>query len=125
VKVLLVEDDSLQRDLVRNWLMARGHDVDFVGEGLEAKKRLTVGSFDVVVLDWLLPDISGQDVLCWLSGQASRPAVLFATACGGEFEMASMLELGADDYVVKPLRRLELVARVEALGRRRVVAESQ
>ena len=120
MNVLLVDDDPLQRDLVRNWLLARGHAVECAADGAQAKVALAARRFDVVVLDWMMPDVSGQEVLCWLRARGSGPAVLFATACGDEFDIASILELGADDYVVKPLRRLELVARVEALARRRM-----
>ena len=118
MKVLLVEDDVIQSDLCRNWLQGRGHEVHACRSAVEAVRWLEGHAFDAVVLDALLPDLSGQDVLAWIRRRGLSTPVLFATSCGDEFEIAATLELGADDYVVKPLRRLEFVARVEVLGRR-------
>ena len=118
MQVLVVEDDGLQSKLVCNWLAARGHATTPVASGSAALRELAARRFDVVVLDWLLPDMSGQDVLAWMRGCGLETPVIFATTCGGEFEIASILDLGADDFLTKPLRGLELVARVEAVARR-------
>ena len=63
MKVLIVEDDAIQRDVCRNWLLGRGHDVHCAADGPQALRLLEAGSFDVVVLDWLLPVIDGQELL--------------------------------------------------------------
>lgn len=118
MNVLLVEDDPLQRQVYANWLEARGHRLLLAGDGRSALRTLAQEPCDVVVLDWLLPDMTGQDVLQWIRARRLPIAVLFATSLGGEFEIASILELGADDYVVKPLRQMEFAARVEGLARR-------
>ena len=118
MRILYMEDEPVQRDVVRKWLEANGHTVVDVGDGAAAIRLLGRDTFDLVILDWNVPNVSGQDVLNWMRDRDLEAPVLFATAAEGEFEAAAILQLGADDYVVKPLRRLEFVARVEALGRR-------
>ena len=76
-------------------------------------------TFDVVLLDWALPDGSGEDVLKWLRRSSEQQVpVIFTTSRDSEADVAHILELGADDYLVKPIRRLELLARVRAVARR-------
>jgi two-component system response regulator RegX3 len=115
---LVVEDDPLQATLTCNWLAARGHGATRALTGRAAIEAVSSRSFDVLILDWMLPDMSGQDVLAWVRDHGLAMPVVFATACSSEFEIASILDLGADDFLTKPLRGLELVARVEAVARR-------
>ena len=118
MRVLFMEDDPIQLEVVQKWLASSGHAVVGVNDGPAAIKALERDTFDLVVLDWQVPVLSGQDVLNWIRERELEVPVVFATAAGGEFEAAAIFQLGADDYVVKPLRRLEFVARIEALGRR-------
>jgi len=118
MRILYMEDEPVQREIVRKWLEANGHTVVEATDGTAALKMLGRETFDLVVLDWNVPHVSGQDVLNWIRDRDLDVPVLFATGSGGEFETAAIFQLGADDYTVKPLRRLEFVARVEALGRR-------
>ena len=118
MRVLYMEDDAIQLDVVKKWLASSGHAVVGVPDGLAAIRALGSDTFDLVILDWHVPGISGRDVLDWIRERETALPVVFATAAAGEFEAAAILELGADDYVVKPLRRLEFVARIGAVGRR-------
>ena len=118
MRVLYLEDDPIQLDVVEKWLASSGHAVVGVPDGIAAIKALERAPFDLAILDWHVPGVSGQDVLNWIRQRQPEIPVVFATASGGEFEAAAMFELGADDYVVKPLRRLEFVARIEAIARR-------
>ncbi|HZZ92368.1 MAG TPA: response regulator transcription factor [Usitatibacter sp.] len=118
MRVLYMEDDAIQREVVAKWLASNGHVVVGVPDGGGAIRSLERDTFDLVVLDWNVPNVSGQDVLNWIRQRELDVPVVFATSCGGEFEAAAIFQLGADDYVVKPLRRFEFVARIEALGRR-------
>ncbi len=118
MRVLLVDDDPIQVAIATSWLREHGHAVTSLQKGSEAIIRLQRDTFDIVVLDWMMPELSGEDLLRWIRQRHARLPVMFATAKDEEEEIASMLRLGADDYVVKPLRRLEFLARVDALGRR-------
>jgi DNA-binding response OmpR family regulator len=81
---------------------------------------MTRDSFDLLVLDWELPDVNGDAVLTWVRANVrDNVPVLFATARDSEQDIVQALKSGADDYLVKPLRKHELLARVDALGRRR------
>ncbi len=124
MRVLLVEDDPIQRAVAGSWLKEHGHLVSGFASGAEAMKAMQRESFDVVILDWMLPDVSGEELLRWIRTRQRKLPVMFATARDEEEEIASMLRLGADDYTVKPLRRLEFLARVDALGRRAGLLES-
>ena len=118
MRILFLEDDPLQLELASRWLQQAGHAVVGVGRGEEAVRSLERDSFDIAILDWMVPGLSGEEVLRSLRSRNERLPVLFATSRDEEHEVAAILRLGADDYAVKPLRRLEFVARVEALGRR-------
>ena len=81
--------------------------------------RATRESFDLFILDWQVPDVSGTEVLQWLRNNVSRRVpILFVTVRDSEQDIVFALEHGADDYMVKPVRRQELLARVHALLRR-------
>src|SRR5689334_16377922 len=119
-RVLVVEDSPDIADLLRHYLQGAGHDVEQVASGDEVLPRVRRTPPDVVVLDVMLPGMDG-----WMVCQALRrdPAtaaipVLMLTARGEESDRIRGLELGADDYVVKPFSPKELVARVAALLRR-------
>ena len=118
IRVLLVEDDPIQLHLASSWLQEAGHLVSGHTRAAPAIKQMQRESFDLVVTDWMLPEISGEDLLRWIRARHRRLPVMFATARDEEEEIASILRLGADDYIVKPLRRLEFLARVDALARR-------
>jgi DNA-binding response OmpR family regulator len=119
MRVAIVEDDPSQAELLTHWLRRGGHQSHHFDRGATAIHALSQNSFDVLVLDWNLQDISGVEVLRRIrgSGQSSLP-VLFASARGREEDVVSALRQGADDYMVKPVRCLEFIARLEAIARR-------
>jgi DNA-binding response OmpR family regulator len=118
MRILYLEDEPLQAALARGWLEADGHSVSAHARGVDAIKALEAETFDMAILDWLVPDLSGEQVLAWIRRRWPAMPVLFATAQAAEAEIVHILGLGADDYLVKPLRRAEFVARVNALARR-------
>ena len=119
MRVAIVEDDLSQAELLAHWLELAGHHCHHFDRGEGLIRALDQESFDVLVLDWNLPDISGVDVLKRIraSQQAGLP-ILFVTARNREDDVVTALRQGADDYMVKPVRRLELLARLEAIARR-------
>lgn len=122
MKILVVEDESTLRDGLVDLLCAAGHSVDAVGDGESALLRGAVPDVDLLVLDLMLPGIDGIEVCRRLRELRPTLPILMLTALGSEEETVAGLEAGADDYVTKPFGARELVARVDALARRRHAA---
>ena len=116
-RVLLVEDEKSIRDAVAAYLERDGYWVTPAGDGQEAIDLFTKHRFELVVLDLMLPKVSGEEV-CRQIRNASDVPIIMLTAKGEEEDRIAGLELGADDYLVKPFSPRELVARVRALLRR-------
>ena len=116
-RLLLVEDEPAIADTVLYALRADGHVVDHCLLGREALQQARGGAYDLAVLDVGLPDIDGFALCRELRGTGAMP-VIFLTAHGAEAERILGLEMGADDYVVKPFSPRELAARVRAVLRR-------
>ena len=118
MRILLVEDDPEQLEPLQLVLTHAGHIVDGVQEGQTAQWLLEDKDYDLLILDWMLPDISGLEI-CRQYRQAGRTApVLMLTAKDTLSDKVSGLDKGADDYLIKPVDMVELLARVRALGRR-------
>ena len=118
MKLLLVEDDALLGKSLQRGLRDAGHDCRWVTEGGEALRQDDLSLFDVIVLDLMLPDISGWDVLRSLRADKRETPILVLSALGSVDERVAGLQAGADDYLVKPFAFAELAARLEALARR-------
>jgi two-component system response regulator RegX3 len=116
-RILLVEDERTIRDAVAAYLEKEGYWVTAVGDGAEALEQAGRKPFDLVVLDLNLPKVPGEEV-CRRIRDTSDVPIIMLTAKGSEEEKIRGLEIGADDYLVKPFSPRELVARVRALMRR-------
>ncbi len=118
MKILVVEDEPLLRDGLRDLLKGAGHTVEVVSDGVAAVHFGMESSFDLVVLDLMLPKLDGIEVCHRL--RHARPAlpILMLTARGSEDDKVRGLGVGADDYVTKPFGARELLARIDAMGRR-------
>jgi len=114
-----LEDDPSQGSLLEHWITSEGYVCRLFSRGHDMLQAVLNDTFDLAVLDWQVPDLSGEEVLKAIrkSGREYLP-VLFTTARDREEDMVHALRAGADDYLVKPLRRMEFLARVEALLRR-------
>ena len=117
VRILVVEDEESFIDALRVGLAREGFEVSVARDGQEAIDVFNKQSFDVVLLDLMLPKISGLDV-CRHFRTLSAVPIIIVSAKGEEVDMVLMLEIGADDYVTKPYRLRELVARIRAVMRR-------
>ncbi|SFA93067.1 DNA-binding response regulator, OmpR family, contains REC and winged-helix (wHTH) domain [Collimonas sp. OK607] len=119
MRIAVLDDDPSQTDLVCQVLTSSGHVCHPFQSGKEILNQLRRESYDMLVLDWQVPDLSGPEVLRWVRDKLPKTIpVLFITSRSGEDDIVEGLAAGADDYMIKPIRRSELVARVQALLRR-------
>jgi DNA-binding response OmpR family regulator len=117
-RLLVVEDDPTIAEPLARALRRDGYDVDVHGDGASALARARRGDVDMVVLDLGLPDIDGMDVCRRLRAESRGLPILMLTARADELDTVIGLDAGADDYVTKPFRLAELLARVRAVMRR-------
>lgn len=118
MRVLVVEDEPAIADFIVRGLTEQGHAVDRAADGVKALDLLAVGTFDIVLLDVMLPKMDGISVCRTLRERGVRAPVLMLTARDTVEDRVLGLDSGADDYLVKPFAFEELVARIRALGRR-------
>jgi two-component system alkaline phosphatase synthesis response regulator PhoP len=117
-KILIVEDDESMGTALRDGFAYEGYDVVFAADGAAALAAAKEQSPDLIILDVMLPKMSGFDVCKEIRASGSAVPVIMLTARGQEIDKVLGLKLGADDYVTKPFGFMELMARVEALLRR-------
>lgn len=119
IRVLAADDDEAQRLLLRHHLADSGFEVEMVEDGLEALEALEEGSYDVAILDLLMPRADGIDVLRRIAGEQDRPEVIVVTAHGTIETAIEAMKLGAYDYITKPHRPEELILLVRRAWERR------
>ena len=117
-KVLIVEDDAAMATALKDGFTYEGYDVELARDGEAGLKLALTAAPDIVVLDVMLPKLSGLDVCKRLRSEGSALPIIMLTARGQEIDKVLGLKLGADDYLTKPFGFMELMARVEALLRR-------
>ena len=119
MKIALLEDDIQQAELVVSWLEGAGYQVSHRTLGSEFLAMFENDVFDMAILDWEVPDQTGVDVLRRVRNTLqSKAPIIFATQRDAEEDIVGALKAGADDYMIKPLRQSELLARLTALVRR-------
>jgi two-component system OmpR family response regulator len=118
VRILLVEDNDALADGLSAILKGTGHAVDVVRDGTSADAAIASENFDLVILDLTLPEMDGLDVLRAMRARKDKASVLILTARGAPEERVRGLDLGADDYMIKPFDISEFEARVRMLLRR-------
>ena len=116
-RVLVVDDDAELRSLLKSYLGEQGFSVTAVPDGAAMRRELDAGTFDLVILDLMLPGEDGL-ALCRELRTRSRMAILMLTARGDELDRIIGLEMGADDYLPKPFHPRELLARIRSILRR-------
>jgi DNA-binding response OmpR family regulator len=118
MRVLIAEDEQRLADAIARGLRREGMAVDLAPDGSDALTKARVVRYDVLVLDRDLPGVHGDDVCRTLRGERPETGILMLTAAGTLEDVVEGLALGADDYLAKPFRFAELVARIHALARR-------
>jgi two-component system alkaline phosphatase synthesis response regulator PhoP len=117
-RVLVVEDDEAMAVALRDGFTYEGHEVTVARDGEAGLTRAREDSPDIMILDVMLPKMTGLEVCKLLRGEGSNLPIIMLTARGQEIDKVLGLKLGADDYVTKPFSFMELMARVEAVLRR-------
>ncbi|MDB5363984.1 MAG: DNA-binding response regulator [Rhodospirillales bacterium] len=118
MKILLIEDDRETADYLAQGLGEEGHNLVLASDGRDGLFRAAGESWDLLIVDRMLPGMDGLAIVKTLRGGGVETPVLFLTTLGGIDDRVSGLNAGGDDYLVKPFAYAELVARVSALGRR-------
>jgi len=123
-RILLVEDDTDLAQRVVKWLTMERHSVEHVSNGRDALEYLEQRSYDIIVLDWQLPEVQGIDILKRYRATGGASPILMLTGKSDVTDKESGLDAGADDYLTKPFHPRELSARLRALSRRPTVVVS-
>ena len=119
MRIALLEDDRLSAQLMRGWLVKAGYSCQVFDQGKALIYCLCQDTFDLIILDWMLPDTDGIQVLHWIREHIKWPIpVLFVTGRDAEADVVQALDAGADDYMTKPVKRMELLARLNSISRR-------
>ena len=123
-KIVVVDDDARIRDLLRRYLSQQGFDVLLAEDARALQRIMQRESVDLLVLDVMLPGEDGLSICKRLRAEGVRTPIIMLTAKGEDTDRITGLEIGADDYLGKPFNPRELLARIQAVLRRRPVAES-
>ena len=118
MRVLIIEDDKQLAKEMKTGLERQGFTVDIANTGLEGEEKASITDYDAVLLDLNLPDRDGLDILAFLRNSGRNMPVLIVSAREAVKERAAGLDLGADDYIVKPFDFIELTSRIRAVVRR-------
>ena len=120
MRIAILEDDRSLSELLCHWLTGAGHEPHALTNGTDLLALIYNGNFDALLLDWNVADLNGIEVLKRVREHDRRLPVLFCTARGEEADVVNALGEGADAYLVKPVRRMELLERLESVIRRLV-----
>jgi DNA-binding response OmpR family regulator len=119
MRIAYLEDDNVQSAVMKEWLEAEGYVCRAFDNADEFMRELRHETYDLLIMDWELPEKSGVEVLSWLRGDREWDLpVFFITHRDGEADIVEALEKGADDYLAKPVNREIMLARIKALVRR-------
>lgn len=119
MRIALLEDDPDQAQLFQSWFTKAGHKCDHFVGGKTFIRSVKRDSYDLLVLDWMVPEMSGLEVLKWVRQNIDWPIpTVFLTAMDAEDDIVRGLESGADDYITKPPKEREMMARIGAVARR-------
>ncbi|WP_129782340.1 osmolarity response regulator transcription factor OmpR [Peristeroidobacter soli] len=117
-RILLVDDDARLRELLLRYLQSQGFEAKGAADAIQMRQQMDRGHYDLIVLDLMLPEEDGLQVCRRLRGQGDVTPIVMLTAKGDEIDRIVGLEIGADDYLPKPVNPRELVARIKAVLRR-------
>ena len=121
MQIAIVDDDPDIAALMMLWLEEEGHECTHYSSGQDFIKAIRSKNFDIVLLDWIMPEFDGEQTLNWIKSHEDIDVpVIFVTQKATEDDIAKILTLGADDYITKPIRHKEMIARINAVARRTI-----
>lgn len=118
MRILIVEDEVRVANFIRKGLKEAGYAADIAEDAYNAEYLISVNEYDVILLDWLIPGVTGQQLCHQLRKQGVQTPVIMVTVKDSTNDVISALDSGADDYIIKPFSFAELLARIRALLRR-------
>jgi DNA-binding response OmpR family regulator len=124
-KILLADDDNAVAEMVVQWLKSENHIVEVVGNGEDASYRLVASSYDLVILDWDMPLMTGVEVCKKFRSEGGKTPIVILTGKRSIDDKEQGLDSGADDYIPKPFELRELSARIRALLRRPIALQTK
>lgn len=126
MRIALLEDDEHIAKLICLWIEEKGHHCTIFADGRQMLNALKADSFDLLLLDWMVPEVDGEGVLLWTRKNLNwRIPIVFLSMRDEEEDIVKILSLGADDYITKPIRQKEMLARITALARRANVLDTE
>ena len=117
MKILVVDDEEMIREVLKEYLQADGHEMDEAADGVEAVEKCRYGDYDLLIMDVMMPRMDGFSAVKEIRKQKDVPVIMLS-ARGEEYDKLFAFQLGADDYVTKPFSPRELLARVGAVAKR-------
>jgi len=114
----MIDDDARLTEMLTEYLSTEGFNLETIADGAKGMEAAAAGDYDLIVLDVMLPGLSGFEILRQLRDRGSKKPILMLTARGDDIDRIVGLEMGADDYLAKPFNPRELVARIKAVLRR-------
>lgn len=118
MNIAFLEDDPSIASTVMEWLESAGHEVTWFRKGRDCLRAMAEERFDLCLFDWMVPDMTGPEVMSNLKLKGTMPPIIFLTGRDAEEDVVSVIQAGADDYLVKPSTRGVLIARLHAVARR-------
>jgi two-component system response regulator RegX3 len=119
VNIVIIDDDPSMVELISLWLEGAGYDAKAFTSGQQFIDFGNKEQFDLLLLDWMMPEMDGEQVLEWIRNKSNLDIpVIFVTARDTEDDISKILTGGADDYIVKPVKQKEMLARITAVSRR-------
>lgn len=126
MKIAYLEDDGPHVERIRPMLEEAGHECHTFADGSHLIRELKRENFDMLLLDWQVPGVTGHQVTIWARANLTeRVPIIFMTSRSLESDIVAALTAGADDYMIKPIRQAELLARIDALARRSNIGSAQ
>ena len=124
MKILIVDDEEMIRNVLREYVEFEGNEADEAADGMEAVKKCRENDYDLILMDVMMPKLDGFSAVKEIRKEKDIPVIMLS-ACGEEYDKLFAFEIGVDDYVTKPFSPKEVMARINAVTKRRAAKEEK